>query len=108
MMGTDADLYICGHRHTWGITQFEMPDRMQCPLAVRCRGYKRHDFWAQTKGYQEDSHGSSVLIIIDPTATGPGKVMAFADTDQGVRVLKALRGTARKSAPQFGKRKKSR
>lgn len=92
MFGTDADLYVCGHRHDWGIQHFEMADRGQCPMAIRVRGYKRHDFWAKTKGFQESTYGSSILTIIDPTAAPSGRVLAFADTDQGVKVLKALRG----------------
>jgi hypothetical protein len=99
MMGTDADLFICGHRHDWGIQQFEMAERGQCPVAIRARGYKRHDFYAKTKGFQESTYGASILTIIDPSAEPSGRVLAFADTDQGVRVLRALRGeTAARTA----------
>lgn len=113
MFGSDADLYVCGHRHDWGIQQFEMSDRGQCPMAIRARGYKRHDFWAKTKGFQESTYGASIMTIIDPTAGPAGRVLAFADTDQGARVLNSLRGPARapasrKAVPKSGKRRKSR
>ena len=92
MMGTDADLYVCGHRHDWGTQHYEIADRDQCPMAIRVRGYKRGDSYAKEKGYQESTYGSSILTIIDPTAKASGRILSFVDTDQGARVLAALRG----------------
>lgn len=92
MLGTDADLFICGHRHDWGIQQYELAERGRCPMAIRARGYKVGDPYARAKGYQEAEHGSSILTIFDPTAGPAGKVLAFADVQQGARVLSALRG----------------
>jgi hypothetical protein len=92
MLGTDADLYICGHRHDWGIQQFEMAERGLCPMAIRARGYKVGDSYARRNGYQEANYGASILTIIDPTADASGRVLAFADVKQGARVLTALRG----------------
>ena len=92
MLGTDADLYVCGHRHDWGIQQFEQTERGKCPLAIRVRGYKKHDPYARRHGYQQAEHGASILTIIDPAASTPGRVTAFVDIEQGVKVLKALRG----------------
>ena len=98
MLGNGADLYVCGHKHTWGIQQFEMPEAGVCPLAIRTRGYKRHDPHARRLGYADDRHGAGILTIFNPSGVGPGKVMAFADTEQGVRVLRALRGEFEKPA----------
>jgi hypothetical protein len=100
MLGNGADLYICGHKHTWGIQQYEMPDADLSPLAVRLRGYKRHDPHARRLGYPDDKHGCSVLTIFDPGREGPGRVTAFADVDQGVRVLRALRGDVASKRPR--------
>ena len=94
MLGNGADLYVCGHKHTWGIQQFEMPDADLCPVAVRVRGYKRGDPHARRLGFPEDQHACSVLTIFDPTAGPAGRVLAFPDVDQGVKVLRALRGEA--------------
>lgn len=102
MLGDRADLYVCGHRHTWGIQQYEMPEADLSPLAIRVRGYKRGDSYAKRHGYPEDKHGSAVLTIINPVADGPGRILAFADIEQGARVLTALRApknVPRKSAP---------
>jgi hypothetical protein len=92
MLGSDADLYVCGHRHDWGIQQFEMAEREKCPVSIRVRGYKRNDDYARRNGYQQAEHGAAIMTIIDPTAAGPGRVLPFVDVDQGARVLAALRG----------------
>jgi hypothetical protein len=92
MLGTDADLYVCGHRHDWGIQQFEIRARARSPVAIRVRGYKKHDPYARRHGFQQAEHGAAILTIIDPTVKGPGRVLPFVDTAQGARVLKAMRG----------------
>lgn len=92
MLGDRADLYVAGHKHTWGTQHMEMPEADLCPVAIRVRGYKVHDPHARRLGYPEDQYGCSILTIIDPTVEGPGRVTAFVDTDQGVKVLQALRG----------------
>lgn len=86
-----ADLYLCGHKHDWGISQFETTETGRSPIAIRCRGYKENDPYAKRHGFQQAEHGASILTIFDPHAEGPGRVLAFADIDQGVRVLRALR-----------------
>lgn len=92
MTGGGADLYVCGHKHDWGIQQFEIAERGVSPLALRVRGYKVGDPYARRHGFQEAEHGASILTVIDPKAKGPGRVTAFVDVEQGARVLKALRG----------------
>ena len=97
MMGTDADVFVGGHIHEWGLQQFEMAERALTPWAIRLRGYKRGDKYAKTKGYQESNFGASVLLIFDPYAeTPPGRVIPFADVDQGIQVLRALRARSQK------------
>lgn len=92
MLGDGADLYVCGHKHTWGTQSFEMPEADRCITAIRARGYKVMDPHARRLGFPEDQHGCSVLTIIDPNAEQSGRVLTFVDVDQGVRVLQALRG----------------
>ena len=94
-LGGTADLYVCGHRHTWSVGQFETPDG-RTPIVARARGYKWHDDYALVGGYHQAKHGAAILTIFDPKATGPGRVLAFADAAQGVRVLQAMRGETAK------------
>lgn len=87
-----ADLYVCGHRHTFGTQQFQVPETGQCPVMVRAAGYKVDDEYARRKGFPEATAGRSVMTIFDPTAGPAGRVLAFADVQQGAAVLKAMRG----------------
>ena len=91
-LGSDADLYICGHRHTFGLQQIEVPETGRCPVMARAAGYKTGDEYARRKGFPEATEGQSVLTIFDPSAGPAGRVMAFADIQQGAKVLRALRG----------------
>jgi len=91
-LGSDADLYIAGHRHTFGFQQFETPETGGCPVMIRAAGYKVGDPHARRNGFPEATQGASVMTIIDPHAEPAGRVLAFADLAQGARVLKALRG----------------
>lgn len=91
-LGSGADLYIAGHRHTFGIQQFELPEANLCPVMVRAAGYKVGDPHARRNGFPEATQGASVMTIIDPNAGPAGRVLAFADIEQGARVLRALRG----------------
>lgn len=102
MLGDGAHLYVCGHKHTWGIQQYEMPEAGLSPLALRVRGYKRHDPYGKRLGFPEDKHGASILTVIDPTTDGPGRISAFVDVAQGARFLTALRqkGTQAHGRPQ--------
>jgi hypothetical protein len=90
-LGSDADLYVCGHRHTFGLQQFEVPETGRCPVLVRAAGYKTGDPHARRLGFPEATNGASVLTIFDPCAKVGGRVLAFSDIQQGARVLKALR-----------------
>lgn len=91
-LGSGADLYICGHRHTFGFQQFETPETGGCPVMIRAAGYKVGDSHSRRMGFPEATQGASVLTIIDPSAGPAGRVLAFADIKQGARVLSALRG----------------
>lgn len=88
---SDADLFIDGHTHEWGVQQFEMPGKRRCPVVAKARGYKWFDDYATVLGYHSAQNGAAILTIFNPNVTGAGRVMAFADVDAGVAVLRALR-----------------
>lgn len=92
MLGSGADLYVAGHKHTFGFQQLEMPEADLLPVGLRVRGYKRWDPHPKRLGYPEDKHGCGAMTIFDPTSTEGGRILTFIDIEQGVRVLKALRG----------------
>lgn len=89
MFGSDADVLVCGHRHTGIVTQFEHAGRPR--TVARVRGYKWVDGYARRHGFPQTEYGASIMTIIDPRATGAARVMPFADPVVGARVLAALR-----------------
>lgn len=95
MTGGLAELYVCGHRHTWAQQCVELEERGGVAHAVRVRGYKRHDHHAVVNGFPQGRVGAAVLTIFDPTASSPaGRVLTFADPVAGVKVLQAMRAAA--------------
>lgn len=90
--GDDVDLAVCGHRHNWAISQWEMADKGTTPLMVRLRGYKHMDDYARRIGKFEQDEGQSILVIFDPTSTSrAGRMQAFVDIEKGAAVLSHLR-----------------
>jgi hypothetical protein len=89
---TDAELLVCGHKHDWGISQFEMAGRHRVATVLRCRGYKWHDHYARVHGFQSAQSGAAILTILNPWARDPaGRVLTFSDVEAGAAVLAALR-----------------
>lgn len=89
---SDAELYVCGHRHDWGTQSFEVSGMGRVAHVARARGYKFHDDYARTNGFEESESGQSILTIFNPNARTPaGRILTFADVHAGAEVLKALR-----------------
>lgn len=109
MAGGLAELYVCGHRHTWAQQCVEIEERGGVAHAVRVRGYKRHDHHAVVNGFAQGSVGAAVLTIFNPLATTPaGRILTFADPIGGAEVLRAMRSTAGLDAVKDRPRQKRR
>lgn len=90
--GDRIDLLVCGHKHNWAVSQWEMADQGSIPVMIRVKGYKTHDDYARKLGHYEQKEGAAILTIIDPgAATRAGRVTAYADVESGVGYLKWLR-----------------
>lgn len=90
--GDQIDLLVCGHKHNWAVSQWEMASQGNIPLMIRVKGFKTFDNYAQRLGHYEQREGSAILTVIDPNATTKaGRVQAFVDVDAGVEFLKWLR-----------------
>lgn len=95
MTGGLAELYVCGHRHTFAQQTVEIEERGTIVHAVRARGYKRHDHHAVVNGFPQGKSGAAVLTIFNPQASSPaGRIMTFADVATGAAVLSVLRHRA--------------
>jgi len=90
--GPGIDLLVCGHKHNWAISQWEMAAQGNVPVMIRVRGFKTHDDYAMRLGHYEQKEGAAILTIIDPRATSrAGRVTAYADVENGVEYLEWLR-----------------
>ena len=90
-MGAEADLYVCGHKHNWGVFTYENAERGLTQNVIRVRGYKFLDDYARRLGIAEQQGGCSVLTVFDPATR---KVYAFEDVVMGAEFLTFLRNKA--------------
>jgi hypothetical protein len=90
--GPDVDLLVCGHKHNWGISQWELADKGTSPVMIRTRGYKFNDDYARRIGKQDQKAGSSIFTVIDPNGpTRESRIIPFVDVERGVEYLQWLR-----------------
>lgn len=88
------DLAVAGHKHNWGISQWELGEQQCAPMMVRVRGYKHMDDFARRIGANEQEEGQSILTVFNPKAKSrAGRVQAFVDVEAGADFLKHLRGS---------------
>ena len=86
--GSEAHLYISGHRHQWALFQTENAESGRIYWAARARGYKLYDDYANEKGYLPQKYGASITAIIDPETDDPVRFMqCFADTAEAADFL---------------------
>lgn len=95
--GPDVDLFVCGHRHNWGVMQTELAEKDSSPTMIRVRGYKFNDDYARRIGKVEQKEGSGILVIVNPNAASrAGRVIPFVDVEQGANYLAFLRKGGKK------------
>ncbi len=95
VMGGVAHLYIAGHLHNYALAQNECPHTGRIYHLARCRGYKHIDDYADKGGFGNQKNGSSIVTIIDPTATDINFIRTFADVAEGAAYLTYLRNRTR-------------
>lgn len=90
--GPAIDLLVCGHRHNWAISQWEMAAQGNVPVMIRVKGFKTYDDYAMRLGHYEQKEGAAILTVINPKSpTKAGRVVPYADVETGVEYLKWLR-----------------
>lgn len=74
-LNSDADIYVCGDKHNWGLTELESQEQPgRIVWSIRARGYKFIDSHASRLGFGSQDHGASIAMIVDPDAEGPNRV----------------------------------
>jgi hypothetical protein len=92
--GDRVDLLVCGHKHNWAVSQWEMASQQTIPTMIRVKGFKTFDDYAMKLGHYEQKEGSAILTIVDPTKESAGRVIPYVDVDAGVEYLTWLRSRA--------------
>ncbi len=92
MTAAAADLYVCGHKHNWGIFKTEDGDNNRAYTTVRLRGYKYVDSYADVGGFGSQQEGASVVTVFNPYAKTNGQFLnTFEDVEAGSDFLTFLR-----------------
>lgn len=86
MLDGTVHLVTVGHTHEWAQLRTEQRHG-RVTNAARVRGYKRDDCYAREKGFHEQKHGESCLVVVDPTRPEPGRVKLFWDIEEGCEWL---------------------
>lgn len=87
-MGGQADLYISGHKHNWGLAQIEQVELEKTAWLARARGYKYYDTYAMVKGFEQQKFGQSIIQVVDPNSeSSTSWIQCFADVVEGSKYL---------------------
>ena len=81
-----------GHHNEWGYFVTEDGDTHMTTHAIKARGYKHIDHFAERHMYSHQTQGSTMAVIINPLVeeTDPGFITVFSDLEIGVSYLNSL------------------
>lgn len=82
-----ADIYACGHKHSWAIVHGENANRDFVYHLIRAKGYKAIDSYADQLGYANQRFGATITAVIDPVAEGVNRIRCFADLEEAAEFL---------------------
>lgn len=88
--GHADDIYTCGHIHTGGY-MLRVDPRGRASHILRLSSYKVYDDHADERGFHSAHLPAGVFIINPHAADRRGRVMFFADPEQGADVLTHMR-----------------
>lgn len=86
-----AHIYVQGHHHEWAAYHSEDAERKIPFWAVKARGYKYIDSYADLHGFGSQKDGATVLSIIDPSREGAAAIQCYPDLEHGAHVLTLMR-----------------
>lgn len=94
MLSEEADIFVCGHKHTWAIQEYENALRGYVCHLIRARGYKFIDSYADQLGFGSQKYGATVTAIIDPSVDGPSRIRCLPDLEEAAEFLTWKRARA--------------
>lgn len=87
MLLEQADIYACGHKHTWAVNEGENAQRDFIYWLIRVRGYKFIDSYSDQLGHGSQKFGATVTAVIDPTSAGTKRIRCFPDLEEAAEFL---------------------
>lgn len=93
MTGWRDHILTCGHKHVSGYQVTKDPMSGLLSHVIRLAGYKRHDRYAEEKGFPDHTISPASCTIIDPSKSDddPGLVTVMNDIDLAARTLTMMR-----------------
>ena len=88
-MGPEDHIYVCGHRHVFGMAWNKRSSGLWS-LALRVGTYKHFDSYAAERGFRDHNIPAAVTIIF-PDASEEGLIEVFKDVEQAADFLKWAR-----------------
>jgi len=82
-----AHILGAGHRHIWGLQQFEDTERDRVVSLVRARGYKYIDHYAEELGHGAQQYGAAMTVVITPGAAQDRRFQWFLDVEEAADYL---------------------
>lgn len=82
-----AHIIGAGHRHVWGLQQFEDTERGHIVSLVRARGYKTIDRHAEELGHDPQQYGASMTVVITPSSPPDRRFTWFLDVEEAADYL---------------------
>jgi hypothetical protein len=86
--GENADAYITGHTHNFGLFEIEFAEKKHRTWLAQIAGYKVGGLYEAKGGYGQSQFGCSVFMIVHPET---GRVQMFSDAEEGADYLRHLR-----------------
>jgi len=91
-----ADIYAAGHIHEYSILEHEDPLTHKHYFALRARGYKHIDTFAELHGFGSQRYGSTVVAVFDPCAADDTRINCFSNLPEAAEFLTWKRSKRRK------------
>jgi len=86
--GEQADVYLTGHTHNFGLFEVEFPEKKVKTWLAQVSGYKIGGLYETTNGFAQSNHGAAAMIVIEPDTA---RVHVFSDPEYGADFLKWMR-----------------
>lgn len=90
LMRGGAGVYACGHKHSAAMHWEPLQDHDAAFWAMRSRGYKVIDHYAEQLGYGSQNDGHTTAVVINPMASGADLIHGFKDLRSAVIFRDAL------------------